>query len=109
MEIHTPQPNPFEVETAIAKLKKYKLPGTDQILAKIIQAGDEMLCSEIHKPLLHYQWKKSITLPIYKKCHEIDCHNYRDIIVINMIQNFIQYPFLKVKFIHRKNYSRSSL
>jgi hypothetical protein len=34
MEIHTagpfvPEPRPFEVETAIVKLKKYKLPGTE--------------------------------------------------------------------------------
>jgi hypothetical protein len=29
----------LEVEIAIAKLKKYKLPGSDQILAELIQAG----------------------------------------------------------------------
>jgi hypothetical protein len=34
---------PFEVEIAAVKLKKYKLPGSDQI-----QAGDETLLSEIH-------------------------------------------------------------
>jgi hypothetical protein len=54
IEIHTaellvPDPSPFEVETAIAKLKKYKLPGSDQILGEAIQAGDEILQSEIHK------------------------------------------------------------
>jgi hypothetical protein len=34
-------PSPFEVEIAIVKLKKYKSPGSDQILAELIQAGDK--------------------------------------------------------------------
>jgi hypothetical protein len=42
-EIHTaeqliPEPCPFEVEIAIAKLKRYKSPGSDQIPAELIQA-----------------------------------------------------------------------
>jgi hypothetical protein len=44
-----PDPSPFEVETAIANLKKYKLPGSDQIRAKLIQAGGKTLWPEIHK------------------------------------------------------------
>jgi hypothetical protein len=34
-----PNPSLFEEEIAIAKLKKYKLPGSDQIPAELIQAG----------------------------------------------------------------------
>jgi hypothetical protein len=54
VEIHTaellvPDPSPFEVETAIAKLKRCKSPSSDQILAELIQAGGETLWSEIHK------------------------------------------------------------
>jgi hypothetical protein len=42
--IHTaeplvPGPSRLEAEIAIAKLKKYKSPGSDQILAELIQAG----------------------------------------------------------------------
>jgi hypothetical protein len=44
-----PGPSPLEVEIAIAKLKKYKSPGTDQILAELIQAGGKILLSEMHK------------------------------------------------------------
>jgi hypothetical protein len=33
-------PCPFEVEIAVAKLKKYKLQGSDQIPAELIQVGD---------------------------------------------------------------------
>jgi hypothetical protein len=44
-----PGPSCLEVEIAIAKFKKYKLPGSDQIPAELIQAGGEILLSEIHK------------------------------------------------------------
>jgi hypothetical protein len=46
-ELLVPDPNPFGVEIAIAKLKKCKLPGNDQIMAELIQAGGETLWSEI--------------------------------------------------------------
>jgi hypothetical protein len=48
LEVHTaeplvPGPSRLEDEIAIAKLKKYKSPSSDQIPAELIQAGDEML------------------------------------------------------------------
>jgi hypothetical protein len=54
IEIHTaellvPEPSPFGVEIAIAKLKKYKLPGSDKVPAELIQAGCETLQSGIYK------------------------------------------------------------
>jgi hypothetical protein len=77
MEIHTAEllvrdHSSFEVKIAIAKLKGYKLPGRDQILAKLIRAGGEPLWSEIHKLInsiwnkeeLPDQWKKSIIIPV---------------------------------------------
>jgi hypothetical protein len=36
-----PDPSRLEVGIAIAKLKKYKSPGSDEIPAKLIQAGGE--------------------------------------------------------------------
>jgi hypothetical protein len=42
-------PSCLEVEIAIAKLKKYESPDSDQILAELIQAGGEILLSAIHK------------------------------------------------------------
>jgi hypothetical protein len=44
-----PCPSRLEVEIAIAKLKKYKSPGSDQIPTELIQAGCEILLSVIHK------------------------------------------------------------
>jgi hypothetical protein len=54
IEVHTaerlvPGPSRLEVEIAIAKLKKCKSPGSDQIPAELIQPGGELLLSEIHK------------------------------------------------------------
>jgi hypothetical protein len=54
IEIHTAEPllpdsSPLEVEIAIAKLKRYKSPGNDQISAELISAGGEILCYKIHK------------------------------------------------------------
>jgi hypothetical protein len=76
------------VEISVANLKRYyKLPGSDQILAELIQAGGETLLSGIHK-LINYiwnkeempdQWKKSIILPIHRKGDKSDCSNYRGI------------------------------
>jgi hypothetical protein len=67
-------PSPSEFEIAIAKLKRYKSPDSDQILAELIQAGSEILWSEIHKFInfiwnnadLPEQWKESIIVPICK-------------------------------------------
>jgi hypothetical protein len=44
-----PDCSPFEDEIAVAKMKKYELPGSDEILAELIQAGGEILRSKIHK------------------------------------------------------------
>jgi hypothetical protein len=80
IEVHMAEPLvscPFclEVEIAIAKMKKYKSPGSDQIPAELIQAGGEMLLSAIHKFVnsiwnkeeLPDQWKESINVRILKK------------------------------------------
>jgi hypothetical protein len=81
IEVHmaeplVPGPSRFEVEIAIAKLKKYKSPGSDQIPAELIQAGGEMLLSAIHKLVssiwnkekLPDQWTESIIVPTHKNC-----------------------------------------
>jgi hypothetical protein len=47
-----PGPSHLEVEIAIAKLKKYTTPGSDQIPAELIQAGRGILLSAIYKLIL---------------------------------------------------------
>jgi hypothetical protein len=65
--------------------KKYKSPGSGQIPAELVQAGGEILRSEIRKLGISVwskdevsdQWKGSIIVPVYKKEDKIDCSNYR--------------------------------
>jgi hypothetical protein len=57
IEIHTaeplvPGPIPFDFEIPIANLKKYKSPGSNQILAEPIQAGGGILLSSINSLIL---------------------------------------------------------
>jgi hypothetical protein len=40
-------PSRLKVEIDIAKLKRYKLPGSDKILAELVQAEGEILLSVI--------------------------------------------------------------
>jgi hypothetical protein len=52
-----PWPSPFEVEIAVAKLKRYTSPGIDQILVEAIHVGGETLSSEVPK-LVNSIWNK---------------------------------------------------
>jgi hypothetical protein len=83
-EPFVPEPTAFESEIAIRKLKRYKSPGVVDIPAELIQAGRETFHSEIHMLIklirnkeLPHEWKKSIVVPIYKKCNKTDCSNHR--------------------------------
>jgi hypothetical protein len=80
IEVHTaepllPGPSRLEVEISIAKFKKYKSPGSDEISEELIQTGSEILVSAINKFInsvwnkeeLPYQWKESIIVPVHKK------------------------------------------
>jgi hypothetical protein len=102
IEVHmaeqlAPSPSCFEVETAIAKLKKYILPGSDEISAELIQVGGEILLSVIHKlsnPVwnkeeLLDQWKESIIVPVHKKGDKTDINNYCGISLVSTSYNIL--------------------
>jgi hypothetical protein len=113
IEIHTaetllPVASPVEVETAIAKLRKYKLPGSDQIPT---EAGGETLWRKIHK-LVNSNWNKEECLisgrnllfyQVTKMAKNLTVVSW-DITAVNFIYNFIQYSYLKVKSKCRWNY-----
>jgi hypothetical protein len=46
------EPSSFDVKIAIHKMKIYKSPGMDHILAELIQERCNTLCSEINKLLI---------------------------------------------------------
>jgi hypothetical protein len=83
-----PGPSHLEVDNATAKLKKYKSPGSGQILAELIQAGGETLVSVIHKLTssiwnkdeLPDQWNESIIVSFHKKG---DCNNHHGISLLS--------------------------
>jgi hypothetical protein len=72
-------------------LKRYKSPGSDQILAELNQAGGEILRSKIYKVInyiwnkeeLPDQWKESIIVPGHKLGDKTECSNYRGISLLS--------------------------
>jgi hypothetical protein len=92
-EMHTaepfvPEPSASEAEVALGKLKRYKSPGVDPILAELIQARRETLRSEIHnltkliwnKEESPHQWIELIVVPTHKKG---DCSHYQGISLVS--------------------------
>jgi hypothetical protein len=84
IEIYTsepsvPDPSPSQVETAIAKLKTYKSPGSDEIPAERIQAGGETSQSENHtlidsiriKEKLPDQWNSILSYKFTRRAIEL--------------------------------------
>lgn len=80
-----------EIEAAIQTLKKNKSPGSDGIMAEMLQAAYEKLARQIHnlcnkawnEGTIPEDWGKSILVPIPKKGDLSNCSNYRTISLIN--------------------------
>jgi hypothetical protein len=81
----------LEVEISIAKLKKYKSPGSDEIPAELHLAGGEILVSVIHKLItpiwnkkeMSAKWKESIIVTNHKVGDKTDCNNYSGISLLS--------------------------
>ena len=69
-----------EVKLAIAKLRRHKSPGTDQIPAELIKAEGRTTSPKIHrfinsiwnKEELREQWKELVIVTVYKMGDETD-------------------------------------
>jgi hypothetical protein len=96
IKVHTaeplvPGPSHPEVEIAIANLKKYKSPSSEEIPAEVIQAGGKILLSAIHKLINSVcnkeefpdQCKESIIVSVHKKGDKTDCNNYHEISLLS--------------------------
>jgi hypothetical protein len=92
------------VQITIAKLKKYKSPGCDQIPAELIQAGGAILLSPIHKIInsvwnkveLPDQWKERIIVPVHKNGNKTDCNNYRGMSMLSASYKIISNILLSI-------------
>jgi hypothetical protein len=102
IEIHTgerlvPGSSPLEVEIAVAKLRKYNSPGIDQIPAELIEAGSNILRSEVrelnnsirNKKALSEQGKEPIIASIHKKACKTDCSDNRGISLLSTSYNIL--------------------
>jgi hypothetical protein len=82
-----------EVEIAIAKLKKCKSPGSDEIPAQLIHAGGETLLSAIHK-LINSVWNKEELPDQWKESVITDGNNYRGISLLSTSYKIVLHVLL---------------
>jgi hypothetical protein len=64
------------VQFAVANMKKYKSPGSDQILAEIIEAGGGTSQSKIHK-LSNSIWNEEQLLELWKEFYRTNLQEGR--------------------------------
>jgi hypothetical protein len=73
IKIHTaqplvPDPSPFDINIVVAKLKKFKSPGSDQIPAGGSVIHKLRVIDFVwNKVKLPDQWKESITVPVHRR------------------------------------------
>jgi hypothetical protein len=95
-EIHTaepfvPEPSAAEVKVAIRKFKSYKVPGSDQIPAELIQAGGKycilsytnLLCLSGTRKNCLTSGKSQLSYLFTKKDGKTDSSNYRGISLLS--------------------------
>ena len=76
-----------KIQEIIRNLKRTKMPGNDNINAKLLQAAGPQMTQRIQELILSVwrsermpnEWNKSIICPIYKKGEKSECFNYRGI------------------------------
>ena len=86
------QPSYGEVTHVIKRLKNYKVPGTDQILAELLRIGGETLWRKIHnlikliwvKHKMPEEWSMGIIQPMYKKGDKLECSSYTAITLLSV-------------------------
>jgi hypothetical protein len=81
------------VEIVVAKLKKYKSPGSDRIPAELIQAGGEILLSAIHK-LINSVWNTEELSDKFTKKVIKHCNIYRGITLLSTLYKILSNIFL---------------
>jgi hypothetical protein len=93
-----PEPSPFGIEIAIAKLKKHKSPGSDQIPVEMILASDDKLLSEIVNLLIPLGIRKNCLISARSVLFYEFARRAMKLTVLN-IEEYHYYQIL-TKFIH---------
>ena len=81
-----------EIEQAVKKLQNGKAVGEDEIVAKMLKNGGEVMIDWLLEILqgawrtkqLPSEWKKSILAPVHKKKDRKVCDNYRGISLLRI-------------------------
>lgn len=76
-----------EVKSALQYMKLRKAPGVDDIMAKVLRAGDNNMVRVLHaiinkvwkEEVTPTDWAKMVVPPVYKKGDPLDPKNYRAI------------------------------
>uniref|UniRef100_H3B0L2 Reverse transcriptase domain-containing protein n=1 Tax=Latimeria chalumnae TaxID=7897 RepID=H3B0L2_LATCH len=82
------------VKISIESLKKKKAPGSDNITAELLQAGEEHTVKAMHKLFnkiykqeqVPSEWGKAIIVPICKKGDKSECKNYKGISLLSALR-----------------------
>jgi hypothetical protein len=80
------------IEGALKYPKNYKAAGADSIEAELWKNGGPNLLDALQEVIqqawtsktLPRSWTEGVLCPVYKKCDELDCKNYRRICLLNV-------------------------
>jgi hypothetical protein len=95
------------VELAVQKLKKHKVPGTDNITAELFKCGGNELVKHLHtvlkeiwlKEKMPTDWILNIICPMPKKGDIMECSNNRGVSLLNTAYKILSnIPFTKISF-----------
>jgi hypothetical protein len=105
LQIHTveplvPDPSHFEVESAIAKLKRYKYLGSDKLRQnwfkqKVKRYGLRSINSLILFRIRKYCLISGRSLPVHKKGDTTDCNNYRGISLLSTSYKILSHILIR--------------
>ncbi|KAL4090324.1 hypothetical protein QTP88_025183 [Uroleucon formosanum] len=92
-----------EVNVAVAGLKNWKAPGSDNIPAELLKYGGNNLqkvlfrvCDKIWKEeQMPTSWHEAVIMPLHKKEDKMECDNYRGISLLNTAYKIFSKILLK--------------
>jgi uncharacterized protein YdcH (DUF465 family) len=86
------EPTYDKINDIIKNLKPNKAAGPDEIIPEFIKNGGLTLKQKIYQLIkkiwkeekIPYEWSEGVLCPVYKKGDKTQCHNYREISLLNI-------------------------